>query len=75
MDYQVRLSRSARADIENIVRHISIDDSDRALRFGRLLVQHTKGLGALPERGRVVPEFADESTRAARGIPDITRSN
>jgi plasmid stabilization system protein ParE len=63
MDYQVKLSRSARADIEDIIRYISIDNSNQALRFGRLLVQHTKSLGAFPERGRVVPEFADESIR------------
>jgi len=63
MDYQVRLSRSARADIEDIVRYISIDSSNQALRFGRLLIRHTKTLAAFPERGRVVPEFADESIR------------
>lgn len=63
MDYQVRLSRSARIDIEEIVRYISIDDSNKALRFGRFLIQHTKSLGQLPERGRVVPEFGDENVR------------
>lgn len=63
MDYQVRLSRSARADIEDIVRYISTDDSNRALRFGKFLIQHTKSLGQLPERGRVVPEFGDENVR------------
>ena len=63
MDYQVRLSRSARVDIEDIVRYISIDSSSQALRFGSLLIRHTKSLAAFPERGRVVPEFADESIR------------
>jgi len=48
MDYQVRLSRSARADIEDIVRYISIDSSNQALRFGRLLIRHTKTLAAFP---------------------------
>ena len=63
MDYQVRLSRSARNDIEEIVRYISIDDSPRALRFGRSLIQHTNSLARFPERGRIVPEFANESIR------------
>ena len=63
MDYQVRLSRSAKADIEDIVRYISIDDADQALRFGRLLIQHANTLGAFPERGRIVPEFEDQSIR------------
>jgi toxin ParE1/3/4 len=63
MDYQVKLSRSARSDIEDIVRYISIDDPDEALRFGTFLIQHTKGLGHFPERGRVVPEFEDDRIR------------
>jgi toxin ParE1/3/4 len=63
MDYQVRLSRSARSDIQVIVRYISIDDPDQALRFGRFLIHHTKSLGRFPEVGRVVPEFDDDSIR------------
>lgn len=63
MDYRVKLSRSARNDIKGIVRYISIDDSTQALRFGRFLIQHTKSLGQFPERGRVVPEFDDETVR------------
>jgi toxin ParE1/3/4 len=63
MDYQVKLSLSARLDIQDIVRYISIDDPDRALRFGKFLIQHTRSLGQFPERGRVVPEFDDESIR------------
>ena len=63
MDYQVELSRSARSDLEDITRYISIDDPDRALRFGRFLIQHTKSLGQFPARGRIVPEFEDETIR------------
>ncbi|HEX7774450.1 MAG TPA: type II toxin-antitoxin system RelE/ParE family toxin [Pyrinomonadaceae bacterium] len=63
MDYQVRLSRSARSDIQDIVRYISIDDPDQALRFGRFLIHHTKSLAKFPERGRMAPEFDDESIR------------
>src|ERR1044071_361791 len=63
MDYQVRLSRSARLDIQDIVRYISIDDPYRARQFGRFLIQHSRNLSQFPERGRVVPEFEDESIR------------
>ena len=63
MDYQVKLSRSARSEIQDIVRYISVDDPDQALRFGRFLIRHTKNLGEFPERGRMVPEFDDESIR------------
>jgi toxin ParE1/3/4 len=63
MDYQVKLARSARLHIQDIARYISIDDPDRALTFGEFLIQHTKSLGQFPERGRVVPEFDDESVR------------
>lgn len=63
MDYQVKLSRTAKSDIEDIVRYISIDDPDQALRFGRFLIYHASSLAHFPERGRVVPEFDDDSIR------------
>jgi len=63
MDYQVVLSPSARADLRDIVRYISYDAPDTALRFGQLLVSHTRSLGQFPELGRVVPELGDESIR------------
>ena len=63
MDYQVKLSRSARSDIEEIVRYISMDDPDQAERFGRFLIHHTRNLGQFPARGRIVPEFKDEAIR------------
>ena len=63
MDYQVRLSRSAESDIEDIVRYISIDDRSQALRFGRFLMRHARSLAQFPERGRVVPDFDDDSIR------------
>ena len=63
MDYQVVLSASARSDIQDIVRYISLDDPNRAIDFGRFLLQCARGLRQFPMRGRVVPEFADESLR------------
>ena len=63
MDYQVVLSPTARKDLRDIVRYISIDAPDRALEFGRFLVSHTKTLAQFPELGRVVPEFDDKQIR------------
>ena len=63
MDYQVVLSPSARADLRDIVRYISLDAPDRALRFGQFLVSHTKRLAQFPELGRVVREFRDNLVR------------
>ncbi len=63
MDYRVVLSPSARADLRNIVRYISVDDPERAVRFGRFLISRTKILGRFPELGRVVPELDDPLTR------------
>jgi len=57
MDYQVVLSRSARSDIKDIVRYISLDDPDRAVEFGRFLINCARSLAQFPMRGRVVPEF------------------
>jgi toxin ParE1/3/4 len=63
MDYQVIVSRSARTDLRDIVRYISLDAPDRALRFGRFLISKTKMLRQFPELGRIVPEFKDPALR------------
>lgn len=63
MGYQVALSPSARRDLRAIVRYISLDSPERAVRFGQFLVSSTKGLGDFPHMGRVVPEFGDPSIR------------
>jgi plasmid stabilization system protein ParE len=67
MDYQVVLSLSARKNLRDIVRYISVDAPDRALDFGQLLVSRTKTLARFPELGRVVPEFNDKRARFNRG--------
>jgi toxin ParE1/3/4 len=63
MDYQIVFSALARSDLQDIVRYISFDAPARALQFGRFLISHTKSLAQFPERGRVVPEFGDDSIR------------
>ncbi len=63
MGYQVALSPSARRDLRDIVRYISVDSAERALKFAQLLIGSTKRLADFPEMGRIVPEFADPSIR------------
>ena len=63
MGYQVALSPSARRDLRDIVRYISLDSPERAVTFGQFLLNSTKRLADFPEMGRVVPEFDDPSIR------------
>jgi plasmid stabilization system protein ParE len=63
MGYQVALSPSARRDLRDIVRYISLDSPERAVDLGQFLVSSTKRLADFPEMGRVVPEFGDSSLR------------
>jgi toxin ParE1/3/4 len=63
MGYQVALSPSARRDLRDIVRYISLDSPERAVILGQFLVSSTKRLADFPEMGRVVPEFSDPFLR------------
>ena len=63
MGYQVALSPTARRDLRDIVRYISLDSPERAVGFGQFLVSSTKRLADFPEMGRVVPEFGDPLIR------------
>jgi toxin ParE1/3/4 len=63
MGYQVALSPSARRDLQDIVRYISLDSPERAVGFGQFLIDSSKRLAEFPEMGRVVPEFGDPAIR------------
>ena len=63
MGYQVSLSPSARRDLQDIVRYISLDSPERAIAFGQFLVSNTKRPEEFPEMGRVVPEFRKPEIR------------
>jgi addiction module RelE/StbE family toxin len=63
MGYRITLSPSARHDLRDIVRYISLDSPERAVTFGQFLITHTKRLAEFPEMGRVVPEFAIPTIR------------
>lgn len=57
MGYQVALSPSARRDLRDIVRYISLDSPERALTFGQFLVSNTKRLADFPEMGESCPSL------------------
>jgi toxin ParE1/3/4 len=63
MGHSVVFSPSARRDLRDIVRYISLDAPVRAEDFGRLLLDSVRHLGDFPEQGRVVPEFDDPAIR------------
>jgi len=65
VDCRVVVSPSARRDLRDIVRYISLDAPARAISFGKFLVSKTKILARFPKLGREVPEFGDPS------IPEI----
>ena len=63
MGYQVVLSRTADADLGQIIEYIGRDNPEAALRFARELVANARKLEDFPRIGRVVPEFRVESLR------------
>jgi toxin ParE1/3/4 len=63
MGYKVILSPRAIQDLGEIVRYISLNNPRAAERFGYALIDAALSLSTLPERGRLVPEFADGVTR------------
>ncbi len=63
MDFKVIISPRAIQDLGEIVRYISFDDPKAAERFGYKLIDEALSLSTLPEQGRFVPEFGNESIR------------
>jgi len=59
----VILTPQPQEDLAHIVRYIAKDSPERARAFGYLLIDKALSLGALPERGRIVPEINDSAVR------------
>jgi toxin ParE1/3/4 len=57
MDCKVIISARALRDLEEIVRYISADNPQAAVRFGTRLLEEAESIGVMPQAGRVVPEF------------------
>jgi len=63
MDYQIVLSPSARRDLRDIIRYISLDSPERAVAFGQFLIGSIRQLANFPGMGREVPEFGRAEVR------------
>ena len=56
-------SSRARSDLRLAVEYIRRDSPDAAKRFGQAMIQASRSLSELSERGRVVPELNDPAVR------------
>lgn len=63
MDCKVIISPRAIQDLQEIVRYISFDNPEAAVRMGESLIDAAMGLTTFPEMGRLVREMGDEVSR------------
>lgn len=63
MDFKVVWSKSAVADLRDLVRYIAEDDRAVADRFGELIISKMEGTMKFPRIGRKVPEFREDRLR------------
>ncbi|MDQ6632385.1 MAG: type II toxin-antitoxin system RelE/ParE family toxin [Verrucomicrobiota bacterium] len=63
MVHKIIWSPRALEDLREIVRYIRRDNPTAAKRFGEQLIERAENLAAFPERGRVIPKFADPTIR------------
>lgn len=54
MDYRLSYTQEALNDVENIVRHIAVDDPEAASRFAISLLDHVDLLTRFPHMGRTI---------------------
>lgn len=73
MAYQIRWSPRAADDLEAIAEYISLDSPAYAKSVVKTIVEITRKFSQLPQAGRIVPEFSDESIREwfAAWSPDV----
>ena len=63
MDYRIVWTKTALADLRDLVRYIAADDREVARRFGVRVVGKVESLGPFPRIGRIVPEYRDDLVR------------
>lgn len=63
MDYRIVWSKTALADLRDLVRYIAADDGSIARRFGDRIVSKVEALAPFPRMGRMVPEYRDDHVR------------
>jgi toxin ParE1/3/4 len=64
-DYKVIFGQRSRQDLRGIVLFIrqGSGSPEIAARFGQTLIKRALSLGHMPERGRILPELAQEDVR------------
>jgi len=60
---KVKWSRSAKTDLQQILEFISRDAPLTAYRIATRIYESSEALSAMPDRGRVIPEFNDQTLR------------
>ena len=63
MAFRVVWSKTALADLHDLVRYIARDDRQVAKRFGDLIVTKVQSLQTFPRIGRIVPEYREDRLR------------
>lgn len=63
MDYRVVWTKSALADLRDLVCYIARDDQTVAKRFGDLIVTKISSIQTFPRIGRLVPEYREDRLR------------
>ena len=63
MDYKVVWTKSARADLKQLVEYIAEDNPAAAEHFGLAIIEKIESVGKFPRIGRVVPEENQEFLR------------
>jgi len=63
MDYKVVWTKSARADLKQLVEYISEDNPAAAEHFGLAIIEKIETAGKFPRIGRIVPEEDQEFLR------------
>ncbi|RYD18030.1 MAG: type II toxin-antitoxin system RelE/ParE family toxin [Verrucomicrobiaceae bacterium] len=63
MAFRVIWSKTALADLRDLVRYIARDNQQIARRFGDLIVAKMDSLQTFPRTGRMVPEYREDLLR------------
>ena len=68
MEYQIRIPKSVKKDLEEIVEYYFEDRPDYAQKIFETLVARIKSLKHFPSKGRIVPELLEYNINEYREI-------
>lgn len=67
-DYQIFWTRTAVADLDEIIEYISLESIDIALKQYEKIKEAAAKLNSLPDRGRIIPELQKQNIYKFREI-------